>query len=99
MPTEKETKISKNIIFPAKLSFQESYPETSIYTTPEYIKEYRKTKEEQELLRKKIHNEYLDKIELRLTIMKNHLNQGGKITREHCRNLIYLVVQLQMRLE
>lgn len=36
-----EKTISKNVIFPTKLSFQEQYPESSIYKTPEYIKELR----------------------------------------------------------
>ncbi len=43
----KATDKSKNVIFPAKLSFQERYPVISKYKTPDYIKKLRGKKNEQ----------------------------------------------------
>lgn len=41
MSNKKKEEISRNVVFPCKLSYQEQYPTTSFYKTPEYIKKYR----------------------------------------------------------
>ncbi len=45
MQTEKKkSDLSKNVIFPAKLSYQEQYPAISKYETPDYIKKLRENR-------------------------------------------------------
>lgn len=40
---EKEkNKISKNVVFKSKLSYQEHYPKVNLYKTPKYIKELKR---------------------------------------------------------